>query len=195
MNMMLNKILTLVVFTVSVAGAPRLWAQDSDPAAALAAESAAYCTSTINKDRPTPPSIIVDKVNEACALLEKEGPAAFPKFSGKGSRFIFEGTYICVQGINDGQMLMHPIQYKLAGTKMTGMKDAHGKRIFVTFQTVAKEKGEGWAEYYWPKPGTGEIAHKISFIKKCTMSNGVDVLLVSGLYNFSDADVAKLELH
>jgi len=192
---MLNKIISLAVLGALAALSPRLLAQDDSAAAALAADSTAYCTSTINKDRPTPPSVIIAKVNEACALLEKEGPAAFPKFYGKGSSFIYEGTYVAVQDLNSGEEYVHPIQYKMIGQKLKSQKDAKGKPVFVIMSSLVREKGEGWVEYYWPKPGTQEIVHKISFVKKCTMANGVDVVLISGLYHYSDDDVAKLELH
>ena len=50
-------------------------------------------------------------------------------------------------------------------------------------------------EYYWPKPGTEEAARKISFVKKCRLPDGTDVVVGSGLVNFSEADAAKLDLH
>ena len=192
---MLKKFITLAALTLAAAIPPRLSAQDDAAAAALAAESEAYCASTVNKDRPTPPSLIVDKVNEACALLAKEGPAAFPKFSGKNSPFIFEGSYISVQGLADGMMYVHPIKYKMVGQKLMSLKDAKGKRLVTMMIDLVNEKGQGWVEYYWPKPGSQDIVRKISFVKKCTMANGVDVFVLAGLYNYSDADVAKLELH
>jgi hypothetical protein len=61
----------------------------------LAAESETYVKTTA-KETPTAPEAIVAKVDEACALLKKDGPAAFPKFKGKGSPFLFEGTYIWI---------------------------------------------------------------------------------------------------
>jgi hypothetical protein len=192
---MLNKIIALVALSASVALSPRVLSQDNAAAAALAAESTAFCSSTINPDRPTPPSAIIAKVNEACALLAKEGPAAFPKFCGKGSPFIYEGTYIAVQDLNSGETYVHPIQHKLVGQKLKSQKDAKGKPVFVIMSDLVREKGEGWVEYYWPKPGTQEIVHKISFVKKCTMANGAEVVVISGLYHYSDDDVAKLELH
>ena len=66
----------------------------------LAAESEAYVKSTA-KETPTAPEAIVAKVDEACALLKKEGPAAFPKFKGKGSPFLFEGTYIWIHSLKE----------------------------------------------------------------------------------------------
>lgn len=165
-----------------------------EAAATLAAESEAYCTSTI-KERPTPPEAIIAKVNEACALLEKEGPASFPKFSGKGSAFIHEGTYVWVHSLADSEMLVHPIKHKMVGNKLIGLKDSNGKRFFVVMNDLVREKGEGWVEYYWPKPGTQESVRKISFVKKCKMANGVEVVVGSGIYNGAPGDLAKLELH
>jgi hypothetical protein len=190
---MLKKILATLVFTSLISS--RLLAADDAAAAALAGESEAYCTSTINKDRTTPAAVIIAKVNEACALLEKEGPAAFPKFSGKGSAFLYEGTYVWIHSLAESEMLVHPIKYKMVGNKLAGLKDANGKRFFVVMNDLVREKGEGWVEYFWPKPGTQDSVRKVSFVKKCKMANGVEVVVGSGLYSFSDAEVAKLELH
>jgi methyl-accepting chemotaxis protein len=92
-------------------------------------------------------------------------------------------------------MLMHPIKFKMVGNKLAGLKDTNGKRFLVVMNDLVREKGEGWVEYFWPKPGTRDSVRKISFVKKCRMSNGVEVVVGSGLYSFSEADVAKLELH
>jgi len=191
----MQRIIALVLLTASVGIAPTLLADDSAAAAALGAESTAYCVSTVNKDRPTPPDMIVAKVNEACALLAKEGPAAFPKFNGKGSPFLYEGTYVVVDTLNEGEVLVHALQPGMVGRKLMGLKDAKGKRFFAIMSDLAKANGEGWVEYYWPKPGTEEAVRKVSFVKKCTMANGVEVAVISGLYSFNEADVAKLELH
>lgn len=163
-------------------------------AAALASESEAYAKSTA-KETPTRPETIIKKINEACGLLAAEGPTAFRKFKGKGSPFLFEGTYIWIHSLKDGTMLMHPIKYKMEGKNLIGLKDVKGKRFFVAMNNLATQKGEGWIEYYWPKPGTKEIVRKISYIKNCTMADGMKVVLGSGIYNGDPAAIAKLELH
>lgn len=192
---MKKNLLFLLVSVVMTAFGLQVFAADDAASAALAKESEDYSASTINKDRSTPPETIIAKVNEACALLEKEGPAAFPKFSGKGSAFLYEGTYIWIHSLAESKMLMHPIKYKMVGNEMVGLKDAKGKRFFVVMNNLVKEKGEGWVEYYWPKPGTEDSVRKISFVKKCKLSDGTEVVVGSGLVKFSDAEVAKLELH
>lgn len=159
----------------------------------LAAESEAYTQSTA-KQAPTKPAAIVAKVSEACALLSKEGPAAFPKFKGKGSPFLYEGTYIWIHALADGTMLMHPIKYKMEGKNLIGLKDEKGKRFFVTMNNLVAEKGEGWVDYLWPVPGTTNVTRKISFVKKCTMADGTDVVIGSGIYNGDEAEIAKLDI-
>jgi signal transduction histidine kinase len=100
-----------------------------------------------------------------------------------------------VHELKDSKMLMHPIKYKMVGNNLVGLKDAKGKRLFVVMNDLVSEKGEGWVEYYWPKPGSDDSVRKISFVKKATLPDGTDVVVGSGLVNFSDADVSKLDLH
>lgn len=165
-----------------------------DAAATLALESETYCNSTAN-DRPTDPKIVMAKVDEACALLEKEGTAAFPKFQGKDSPFIYEGTYIWIHGLSDGVMLMHPIKYKLNGQSIIGMKDTDGKRFFATMNKVVRENGSGWVEYQWPKPGSTESIHKVSYVKGCKTADGIDVVVGSGLYKVDKVATAGLSIN
>lgn len=166
----------------------------ADDAETLAAASEAYCATTIHAE-PTHPATVVAKVQEACALLEAEGPAAFPRFSGEGSPFIYDGTYLWVHTLADSEMLMHPIKYKMVGKKLIGLKDMKGKRFFVVMNDLVREHGEGWVEYYWPQPGTNEVVRKVSFVRGCTMSDGVEVVVGSGIYNGSPEEVAALEVH
>jgi len=69
--------------------------------------------------------------------------------------------------INDTKpvMIMHPIKPSLDGKDLAGFKDPNGKLLFIEMATVAKEKGAGFVDYYWPKPGQEEPAPKISYVK------------------------------
>jgi hypothetical protein len=164
----------------------------TDPGA-LAKESEEYCKSTA-QSRPTPPDAIIAKVNEACRLLQEEGTAAFPKFKGDGSKFLFEGTYIWIHKLDDATILMHPIKYKMEGKKYAGLKDKKGKRFFALMNKLARENGSGWVEYYWPKPGSKEIVRKVSYVQKCKTADGIEVVLGCGIYHASQTDLAKLDI-
>jgi cytochrome c len=159
----------------------------------LAAESEAYCESTA-KETPTRPAEIVAKVAEAAALLEAEGEAAFPKFQGEGSPFIFDGTYMWIHKLSDATMLMHPIKPKMVGKQWVGLKDKEGKRFFATMNQLCTEKGSAWVDYLWPKPGTSDYVRKISYVQKCTMADGTEVVIGCGLYNYDEADLAALNI-
>lgn len=163
------------------------------PPEQLAAESEAYVRSTA-RETPTAPATIVAKVDEACALLSKEGPAAFPRFKGTGSPFLFEGTYIWIHSLQETRMLMHPIKYKMEGHELAGLKDERGKRFFATMNAVVNASGQGWVDYFWPVPGTKDIARKISYVKKCAMANGVDVVIGCGMHNGDPAAIERLDI-
>jgi hypothetical protein len=186
-----TSIVTAACLVLFAAFVSPVFAIDQD---ALAKESEAYCASTA-KSEPTSPSTIIAKVNEAAKLLSVEGREAFPKFKGKGSPFIYEGTYIWIHTLENSEMLMHPIKYKMEGQNYTSMKDVKGKRFFVTINRLVKEKGEGWVEYYWPIPGTKENVRKVSFVKGVKLPDGTDVVLGSGIYNANETELAKLEIH
>jgi len=163
-------------------------AQPSADDIALAKESEAYCASTAS-EKPTP-EIIIKKVDEACAILEKEGKKAFSKFHGKNSPFLFNGTYIWINDIQ-GKMLMHPIKPGLVGKDLIGLKDGNGKRFFVVMINVVKEKGAGWVDYTWPKPGEKERSLKVSYVKKAAV-DGEDVVVGCGVYDLDEQIVADL---
>jgi len=135
-------------------------------------------------------AMVIERVNAACALLEREGKAAFPQFKGKNSKFIFAGTYIWVHDLK-GIMHMHPIKADLEGKNLLDRKDTHGKLIFVEFNKMAKSKGAGWVDYWWPKPGEQSPSHKVSFVKLCKV-DGEDMVAGSGIYDLPDSEIDKL---
>ena len=154
----------------------------------LGKESEEYCASTAS----TKPTIdmVKAKVDEACALVDKEGKASFDKFKGKSSPYIFAGTYIWINDM-DGIMLMHPIKYKMDGSDLNNIKDAKGKRMFVEFIEKCKAKGSGWVDYMWPKPGEKAPSQKISYVKKA-VCDGKEVVVGCGIYDVPPEEIARL---
>jgi signal transduction histidine kinase len=158
--------------------------------AELQKETEEACTASA-KTKPTL-EMIIEKVVKACDLLEKEGKTAFPKFKGKDSEFIFAGTYIWINDLK-GIMRLHPINPALEGMGLVDAKDGKGKRLFFEFNKMAKEKGAGWVEYWWPKPGEKQPSRKISYVKMCKI-DGQDMVVGCGVYDLSDEQINKLLL-
>lgn len=69
--------------------------------------------------------------------------------------------------INDltPKMIMHPTKPELDGKDLTDNKDPNGKHLFVEFVKICKEKGGGFVDYMWPKPGEQNPVPKISYVK------------------------------
>ncbi|MCX8111554.1 MAG: methyl-accepting chemotaxis protein [Syntrophorhabdaceae bacterium] len=72
--------------------------------------------------------------------------------------------YFWINDLN-ARVIMHPIKQELEGKDMINEKDAKGKLMFQEFLKVAKEKGEGFVEYWWPKPNETKPSPKLSFVK------------------------------
>jgi cytochrome c len=155
-------------------------AELSPEALALAQESEAKCVAT-EKDKATPQQII-DKVKEGAALVAKDGKAAFAKFRGKDSPFIFGGTYIWIHDM-EGTMQMHPVKPKMETKPLLGLKDSNGKAFFVDMNKVASEGG-GWVDYMWPKPGAKEPVLKVSYVVQA--KHGDEVFVIGcGVYDLT----------
>ncbi len=69
--------------------------------------------------------------------------------------------------INDmtPKMIMHPIKPELNGKDLSENKDANGKLHFVEMAKVCKEKGKGFVQYVWPKPGGTAPVPKLSYVE------------------------------
>ena len=72
--------------------------------------------------------------------------------------------YFWINGYS-GKMIMHPIKPSLNGKNLMELKDPTGKKFFAGFVKIAKEKGEGFESYMWPKPGEEKSSPKLSFVK------------------------------
>ncbi len=122
----------------------------------------------------------VAKVKEAAALAEKEGlDAAVKKIQDKNSGFVWKDTYVFCQNIETGVIVAHPIKPKLVGKMLKGLKDINGKMFVIEYINMAKDKGEGWVDYMWPKPGEKESSLKTTYVYKVP---GQNVLMGAGIY-------------
>ena len=164
------------------------FAQDKSPDE-LAKEFEDMTASTAT-EKPTVTKIVA-KVEEGCKLLQAEGLKAVSKFKSKDSVFIFSGTYIWIHDM-DGKMVMHPIKYKMDGNDLIGLKDAGGKLFFAEMNSLVKQKGAGWVDYMWPKPGEKAPSKKISYVKLCPVE-GKELVLGCGVYDLPDEEIAKMK--
>ncbi len=75
-----------------------------------------------------------------------------------------DDDYFWINDVNS-VMIMHPIKPEMNGKSQAEVKDPNGKRFFIEFANIAKEKGSGMVDYLWPKPGKAKPVPKVSFVK------------------------------
>jgi len=95
--------------------------------------------------------------------------------------------------INDKQpkMIMHPIKPALNGKDLSGSKDPNGKALFVEMVKVVNEKGAGYVNYQWPKPGFDKPQNKISYVSYFKEWGWI---VGTGVYvDDIEAEIAKME--
>ena len=124
---------------------------------------------------------LVALVNSAAALVESKGKDAFPEFEKKDGTWFKGKTYVFIDDMN-GNVLVNPPSPEIVGKNLIDMKDAKGKAFVQEFIKIAKTKGTGWVDYWWPKPGEAKPSKKMSYIKKAKMPTGEMVVVGAGAY-------------
>jgi methyl-accepting chemotaxis protein len=100
--------------------------------------------------------------------------------------------YLWVNDLN-AVMVMHPIKPALDGQDLSEMKDSNGKTFFLEMIRVCREKGEGFVDYTWPKPGSDQPVDKLSYVKLFKPWGWV---IGSGVYlESSEAELQKSALN
>lgn len=122
----------------------------------------------------------VEKTHEAAAMINARGLEEAIKLIGdpKGP-FVWKDSYVFLMDLK-GKMLAHPMQPELTRYEHVLLEtDATDKALFVHFVNVAREDGEGWVDYRWPKPGKKSPSKKVTYIYKVPSK---DLLVGAGVY-------------
>ncbi|WP_345976149.1 cache domain-containing protein [Sulfurimonas sp. HSL3-7] len=131
-------------------------------------------------DMPVQESFVVDAVDSAVKLIEREGIRAFDTLRDRRSQYIYQDTYVFVIA-EDGLELVNAAFPKLEGRNVMEYKDADGNYMVKAFIEVARNKGDGWVNYFWPKPGDVERYQKSTYVRKA-MVDGKMFVVCAGLY-------------
>ena len=109
--------------------------------------------------------------------LSVEEAQKLAKLAVKAMRYD-KTEYFWINDLTD-LMVMHPIKPELDGKKLDQLKDKNGKFLFREFNTVVKNQGSGFVDYYWPKPGSDAGVPKLSYVMGFTPWGWV---IGSGIY-------------
>lgn len=122
----------------------------------------------------------VQKCQAAAQMVKEKGlEATLAAIMDKNGPFVWKDTYIFCIDTEKKCNIAHPIKPKLIGKNLMHVKDTGGKLFFAEFINTATEKGSGWVEYMWPKPGEKTPSKKLTYVHKVP---GESVLMAAGIY-------------
>ncbi|WP_299964322.1 cache domain-containing protein [uncultured Roseobacter sp.] len=106
-------------------------------------------------------------LERAVALYEAEGiDALIAAVSDKSNAdFHDRDLYVFVSEI-DGNFVAHGVNAALVGRDLSGLTDANGNAFIAEMNEVARSSGEGWVDYHWPNPATGNMEAKSTHIMR-----------------------------
>ena len=119
-------------------------------------------------------------VNNAAALVDREGKAALAKFRQRDSEWWSGNTYLFAYDMKLN-VLLNPAFPQREGTNAHGEKDANGVFFHDDFVKMVEAKGSGWVSYMFPKPGQTQPSEKWSYVKAISV-DGTPGLIGAGFY-------------
>lgn len=136
---------------------------------------------------------VVEKVQKAVALVQKEGNAAYPKLSNPNGEFVSGSLYVFVFSLKpeDQGVLTAHLKPAMVGKSLLALQEPETNRKFAQeFVTIAESpSGKGWTEYKWAKPDAREIAIKATYIMKVP---GQPLAVGAGIYDVTKAEAEKI---
>jgi len=146
-------------------------------------QAALLVTTPLFADTKHSASDLISFVQEAAALIAKEGESAFPKLRDPGGEWFKGDNYVFVWGL-DGIRHVFPPDTAGEGQNMRDLKDINGKPIGQWFIARASSAGgEGWIHYQWPRPGEIFPVWKSTYVRRAISPAGNAYLVGSGRYN------------
>jgi signal transduction histidine kinase len=134
------------------------------------------------------PQLVVEHVKKAVKLIEEKGPdIAFPILSNPEGEYVDGDLYVFTYDM-EGTIIQH-LRPKLVGKNMMNIKDKEGKCLACDFLRIAREEGQGWSQYWWPRPGSGKLSVKVSYIMKVPNH---EMFVGVGVYDMKIEEVKSL---
>ncbi|MBZ0110879.1 MAG: cache domain-containing protein [Thermoanaerobaculia bacterium] len=132
---------------------------------------------------------IVEQVDDAARLVEREGEAAFPILRDRASGFRFLDAYIFVMA-EDGTELVNVGFPELEGVNLLEFQDTRGKLVSREMLDRLRDSDSAWIEYMWPKPGEGLPSSKSSYVRRVRF-DGKLYVVGAGVYLEASPDEEK----
>lgn len=133
---------------------------------------------------------VIDIVNRSVTLIDQKGmAAACPTLRDPKGGYIDGDLYPFAIDFS-GLALCHLKQEQM-GKDMLSVRDVKGNVFAAQYIKICKSKeGQGWLEYWWPKPNEKEPSAKASFVKRVP---GKEICVGVGTYDVTKAQAEMLK--
>lgn len=125
---------------------------------------------------------IIEMCKKAEELLLVNKEAGIAEIANPNGQFVWKNTYVFLMDF-DGNMLAHPMVPQLTERgslfHVADKNTKNPKMIFVEFVNIARNNGEGWIWYLWPKPNSRDAVDKFTYIRRVGFT---DLLVGAGIY-------------
>ncbi|WP_419905745.1 cache domain-containing protein [Kiloniella sp.] len=115
-----------------------------------------------DETRTTPSEAKIMALKAAQYVKDHDWENAKSAFHTKGGQFFDRDLYVFVQDFNC-TFLAHGLKPHLVGRNIWNLKNPNGRFACQDIVNTTKEKGQGWTEYIFTDPATGEPAWKQTF--------------------------------
>ncbi len=124
---------------------------------------------------------IIAKVKEAATMITNKGQdTAFKEINNQKGKFVWKDTYVFVFDL-EGTLVARAFRQQGIGQNLTNWQDKSSppKQPIKEMVDLAKDKGEGWVEYMYPKPNEEAPSRKVSYIYRVP---GQNFFVGAGIY-------------
>ena len=131
---------------------------------------------------PMVKAFVVDAVESAAVLLQRQGRAAFEALRDPRGPFFYQDTYVFVLDRN-GTLLLNPAFPALEGRSLLSWPDPGERAIAAASLKAVHRDGSTWTTYSWPRPSASKLPERKTTYLRRVVAPGGEVLIVgSGLY-------------
>lgn len=131
-------------------------------------------------DMPVEKQFVVDLVDRAADLIERQGEQAFQVLHEEASRYNLLGTYVYVFTM-DGKTKVDPAYPTDGERSALDYKDATGHYFVRDAINRLGKQERAWIMYMWPRPGQAAPSRKLMFARRVE-AGGETYLVGSDLY-------------
>lgn len=131
---------------------------------------------------------LVQRVNDAAALVQKRGEQAFPEFRRPGRWFRGKDDFYLFIFDLDGNQVLNAAFPEVEVNRLE-WRDAWGKPMFqLAIDKMSPERENErfwWIHYLWPKPGEIEASWKSTYMVRTQTPTGKIYIVAAGLYDLA----------